>query len=315
MPIYTVRTTSGRESIVIDMLESKLKAEGLDIKTIFHPAEIKGYIFLEGSLGQVQKLIKGVMHIRGLIEKPVPLAEIQRFLEYKKEHIQVNIDDIVEIIGGPFKGEKGKIIRIDKVKNEVTVELLEATIPIPVTITTEFVKVIKSAKKPETAEAAKPEAEEEKPSILEEATKEEPEEDITKKSVDEIMEEARKKAEKILEETSPEAAEKLKEPTEKPATPEEAEIEKLKADTELEGERLEAVKEELESAEPSPEEHEKEEKPSSVPVKEEPAVLEGPLEEEPAKPTSPEESEPEEGSLLGELETEKKKKKTEEDEF
>ena len=149
MTIYTVRTTSGREVIVLDLLASKIKAEGLDVKTIFHPAEIKGYIFLEGSLGSVQKTVQGVMHVKGLIQKPVMLEEIQHFLEYKKERIKVEIGDIVEIIGGPFKGEKGTIKRIDKVKDEVTVELLEASIPIPVTIATEFVKVLKSGKKEE----------------------------------------------------------------------------------------------------------------------------------------------------------------------
>ena len=149
MPIYTVRTTSGREVIVLDLLTSKIRAEGLDVKTVFHPAEIKGYIFLEGSLGNVQKTIQGVMHVKGLIQKPVRLEEIQHFLEYKKERIKVEIGDTVEIIGGPFKGEKGKINRIDKVKDEVTVELLEASIPIPVTIATEFVKVLKTKKKEE----------------------------------------------------------------------------------------------------------------------------------------------------------------------
>jgi len=149
----------------MDMLASKIKVEGLDIKTIFHPAELKGYIFIEGTLGNVQKAIRGVMHIRGLIQKPVQLEEIKHFLEYKKERIKIELGDIVEIIGGPFKGEKGKVNRIDKVKGEVTVELLEATIPIPVTIATEFVKVVKPAKA--APEEKAPEGRVEKESSLE----------------------------------------------------------------------------------------------------------------------------------------------------
>ncbi|MFQ5722075.1 MAG: transcription elongation factor Spt5, partial [Candidatus Aminicenantales bacterium] len=162
----------------MDMLASKIRAEGLEIKTIFHPAEIKGYVFIEGTLGNVQKAVQGVMHVRGLIQKPIRLEEIQQFLEYKKERVKVEIGDTIEIIGGPFKGEKGKVSRVDKVKGEVTVELLEATIPIPVTIATEFVKVIKPAAK--VPEEEKPEAppeeekeEEEKPSELEKITEEE----------------------------------------------------------------------------------------------------------------------------------------------
>jgi transcriptional antiterminator NusG len=145
--IYTIRTTSGREEIVIDILSSKIRAGALDIKVLFHPAEIKGYVFVEGSLGAVQKAVQGLMHIRGVIEKPVRLEEIQHFLEPRKTKIGVLEGDVVEIIGGPFKGEKGRITRVDKVKDEVTIELLEASIPIPVTISTEFIKILKHEKK------------------------------------------------------------------------------------------------------------------------------------------------------------------------
>jgi len=143
MTIYTLRTTSGREDIVIDLIIKKLEGSDIDVKSIFHPAEIKGYVFVESSPGNVHKIIQGLMHIRGMIEKPVRLEEIQHFLESKKARIAVSIGDIVEIIGGPFKGEKGRVTRIDKVKEEVTIELLEASIPIPVTVSTEFVKIIK----------------------------------------------------------------------------------------------------------------------------------------------------------------------------
>lgn len=153
--IYTIRTTSGREEIVIDILMMRLKSEGYNIKAIFHPAEIKGYVFVEGSSGDIHKALHGMMHVRGVIEKPIKLSDIQHFLEVKKDRIKVDIGDVVEIIGGPFKGERGKIQRIDKVKDEATIELLEASIPIPVTISTEFVKVVKKQKK-EEEEVVKP---------------------------------------------------------------------------------------------------------------------------------------------------------------
>jgi len=163
--IYTIRTTTGREDIVVDLLESRLKAEqGLDIKTIFHPAEIKGYVFIEGNLTSIHKAMVGLMHAKGLMEKPVALDEIKHFLEVKKTRIKIDIDDVVEIIGGPFKGERGKIKRIDSVKDEVTIELLEAAIPIPVTIATEFIKVVKKAHPETAAEKEKADTAEEKES-------------------------------------------------------------------------------------------------------------------------------------------------------
>jgi len=124
--IYTIRTTSGREGIVIDLLTTKITAQAIDIKSVFHPAELKGYIFIEGELNHVHKAIQGLMHARGVIEKPIKLEEVQHFLEYTKKRLTVDLGDTVEIIGGPFKGEKGKISRIDPAKDEITIELLEA---------------------------------------------------------------------------------------------------------------------------------------------------------------------------------------------
>ena len=143
--IYAVRTTSGRENIVIDLLEDSIKANGLDINVVVHPAEIKGYIFIEGKLGDIHKAVHGVMHIKGVIEKPITVSEVERFLVAKKNEIKLDIGDVVEIIGGPFSGEKGKLQRIDTVKEEVTIELLEAAIPIPVTISIELIKLIKKS--------------------------------------------------------------------------------------------------------------------------------------------------------------------------
>jgi transcriptional antiterminator NusG len=153
MTIYTIRTTSGREHIVIDMISNKIRIDNLKIKSISHPSELKGYVFIEGNEGEVRKAVQGIMHIKGLIEKPVTLAEIQHFFETRKIKLIVSDGDIVEIIGGPFKGEKGRVQRIDKVKDEVTVELLEASIPIPVTISTELLKLVKREKVEASGEA------------------------------------------------------------------------------------------------------------------------------------------------------------------
>ena len=92
--IYAIRTTSGREEIVIDLLTTKIRASALAIKAILHPAEIKGYIFIEGKLGEVQKTVRGVMHVRGVIETPIKLDEIQHFLEHKKATIKITEGNI-----------------------------------------------------------------------------------------------------------------------------------------------------------------------------------------------------------------------------
>lgn len=144
--IYTVKTVVGRENIVVDTIATKAKNEKLQVQALLHPEEIKGYIFIEGEVKDVERAVQMVPHIRGIIKKPVEMSQIQRFLEPKTVEIELTNGDIVEIIGGPFKGEKGKVTRYDKTKREVTIELLEVAVPIPVTVSVEFVKVLEKAK-------------------------------------------------------------------------------------------------------------------------------------------------------------------------
>lgn len=48
----------------------------------------------------------------------------------------------MELVSGPFKGEKARVVRVDVKKEEITVELFEATVPIPVTVQGDSIKVL-----------------------------------------------------------------------------------------------------------------------------------------------------------------------------
>ena len=146
MPILTVRTTTGRENVVIDSIVNKIQSRKIPIKSVFHPEDLRGYVFIEGEAEDIKISVKGVPHVRGLIQKDVKLEELERFLIPEKSEIKIEVGDVVEIIGGPFKGEKAKITRIDETKGEITVELLEAAIPIPVTISVNSVRIYEKKK-------------------------------------------------------------------------------------------------------------------------------------------------------------------------
>ena len=151
--IWTVRTTVGRENAVIDSLAHKVKNSGVAVASILHPAELKGYVFVEGEPAAIESIISGVPHVRGLIRKDVKIGELKKFLEIRVAEINLNRGDIIEIVGGPFKNERGKVTRMDIAKGEVTIELIEAAIPIPITVAIEMVKLIESAEKPVTKAA------------------------------------------------------------------------------------------------------------------------------------------------------------------
>jgi len=141
--IYAIKTIIGRENVVLEAMAGKAKVSGLFIKALVHPEELRGYIFVEGELKDIETAIKEIPHARGLLRAPVLISDIKKFMEPKKIEIKVGGGDIVEVIGGPFKGERGKVTRFDDVKGEVTIELIEVTVPIPVTVNAGLVKLIK----------------------------------------------------------------------------------------------------------------------------------------------------------------------------
>ncbi len=139
--IATIRTTTGRENVVIDSLTTKIQNEHLQIKSLFHPEELRGYIFIEGEPEEIEMTVKSVPHVRGFINKDVPMSQLERFLVAEKSEVKFSVGDVVEIIGSPFKGERAKISRVDETKNEITVEFLEAAIPIPGTVSVNSVRM------------------------------------------------------------------------------------------------------------------------------------------------------------------------------
>jgi len=144
--IFAIRTIVGREEVVLDSLYNRAVKNNIPVKALMHPQEIKGYVFVEGELENVRELIKGVVNVRGLITTPVNVSELEKFLKPKESKIEVNLGDIIEVVSGPFKDTRGKVTRIDTIKREVTIEPLEVSVPIPITIPIEFVKIVEKKK-------------------------------------------------------------------------------------------------------------------------------------------------------------------------
>src|SRR3989344_4299255 len=142
--IFAVRTTANREEQVVDFLSGSLKKKGLEVFSVIRPHGMRSYIFIETtSLSEAEQAIFDVPYARGVLPQPVPYEEIEHMVETVKKEVNIQKGDIAEIISGPFKREKAKITKFDKDKEEVVVELLEAAVPIPITLKMDALKVIR----------------------------------------------------------------------------------------------------------------------------------------------------------------------------
>ena len=143
--IYSLRTTANREDQVMDFVSSNAKRKNLNVYSIARPHGMRGYIFIEAETrADAEQAAFNVPYARGVLPNEVQYNEIEHMLEQvKKDVMSIKKNDIAEIISGPFKREKCKITRIDKAKEEVVVELLEAAVPIPITVKIDAIKVIR----------------------------------------------------------------------------------------------------------------------------------------------------------------------------
>jgi len=141
--IFAIKTTTGQEKNVARLIAAKVGMEKVPIRAILVPEALKGYVFVEAEGPHlVEQAITGVRHVRSRIPGIVGFSEIERYIVRKPVIDELSEEDIVEVTGGPFKGMRAKITRIDKAKAEVTLELLEASFTLPITVNSDYVKIV-----------------------------------------------------------------------------------------------------------------------------------------------------------------------------
>lgn len=157
--IFIIKVTTNKEERAMEMISERAEKKALNVFSVIKPHGLRGYIILEAiDRESAEEAVFNLPYIKGIIGKTLAYDEIKNMLEPKVEDIKIEVGDIVEMISATFKGEKAKVLRVDKNKGEVTVSLLGASVPIPYTTKIDNVKVIRRedrAREQETAEESK----------------------------------------------------------------------------------------------------------------------------------------------------------------
>ena len=140
--LFAIRTTGGQEKVVMNIMETRAKMGKIKILTVLLVDNLKGYVVIEAlNPNDAYSAIEGVRHIRGQLRGELDFKDIEGYLIKKSTVNQLAIENIVEITGGPFKGMKARITRIDHDKEEATVILLDASYQLPITIDANYLKL------------------------------------------------------------------------------------------------------------------------------------------------------------------------------
>ena len=138
---FAIRITGGQEQVVANILQNKITTKKINVLSILVLDNFKGYIIVEAPDSNVAfEALHGVRHVRGQIRGELPFKDIEGYLVKKPVVTELNIDDTVEVIAGPFKAMKAKITRVDYEKQEATVILLDSPYQIPVTVDANYLK-------------------------------------------------------------------------------------------------------------------------------------------------------------------------------
>jgi transcriptional antiterminator NusG len=144
--IYAVKTTVNQEQAVATLVEGAIKDKPTrehGVKAILVPDELRGYVLVEAEYPEVvEHLIQSIPHARGLVKGSMGMEEIEHFLTPKPSVTGIEEGNIIEIISGPFKGERARVKKVDEAHEEITIELFEAMVPIPVTVRGDSVRVM-----------------------------------------------------------------------------------------------------------------------------------------------------------------------------
>lgn len=92
------------------------------IKSILVPADIPGVIIVEACYKhEVISLLRGIKHTRGLMSGKLSLKEVYDLATPDEDILESG--SMIEVIEGPFKQSKGRVIKDDGAM--VTVEILD----------------------------------------------------------------------------------------------------------------------------------------------------------------------------------------------
>ncbi len=153
--LYILKTSIGQEQNVAGEIRARLSGTGSleDIRDkifgVLSPHYMKGFIFIEATaMHHVQKLIGrvgvGVTPLKNcskVLGGEAPLEDVLPYLEPKAATSGIEEGCIVEISGGAFRGQAARVTRVAETKEEVTVELFEAAVPVALTVRADQVRV------------------------------------------------------------------------------------------------------------------------------------------------------------------------------
>lgn len=140
MALFTAKTPANQEPDVADEILDR----GPDgIHSVLAPAATSGYVFVEANdRDTVDQLPSLVPRIQKILDGETSMAEVEHFISPGSDVDDFSMGDRVEITHGAYEGDIATVQNVNATAEEVTVELDDEPISIPITLRGDHVRNI-----------------------------------------------------------------------------------------------------------------------------------------------------------------------------
>lgn len=145
-----VRTVTGQEYNVamiiksrIDAMKNATQSPNFRVPSVVVMPDMPSIVLIETEFPYLATaLSQGIKHARGIIKGKVSLSDLTRSFE---KEVEVNVGDVVEVVSGPFKGFKAKVIDVNKKAGTARLEVVDASSLVPITISLQHIRKLPSS--------------------------------------------------------------------------------------------------------------------------------------------------------------------------
>ncbi len=127
---YIVNVVSGMEVKVAAVIMERARSLGLDIRSVIVPYGLKGYVIIEaGDPGDAYEVVRRLRHVKSTRPKlmNVSVDEIIKMVKPEEAKLfKIEEGQEVEVIYGPLRGLRGKVLYVDERKGEVMIAIQDA---------------------------------------------------------------------------------------------------------------------------------------------------------------------------------------------
>ena len=140
---YALQVTGGMEERVALVLAERARNMGLDVRSIVVAPNTKGFVMIEiGDPKDLFYLIRGVRNIKRRRPVMMSMDDVVKAAVPVVELPSLSRGQLVEIVAGPFRGMKGRVVEVYESRGEVDLTLLESDFRMVVTVPLDHVKPV-----------------------------------------------------------------------------------------------------------------------------------------------------------------------------